>query len=825
MAAPVGKFDAPSPGASVDQGKFLKLAQRVEQTLTKEVVYPEPKQLDPNLVLVSPLNRMGASPNVQHVHFGILKSFLKNSFDRTRPAIGICVEYRSEQGIKKLLEHNRRFTQGNKLLPQILEDHAGPFYGSLACTHLNLAFRAIKNGSPSPIGTLGDLMNNKTLKEVVLSGHRWWVLPESVPKENLMDISLWRNQDQNENQQSHELEVLQTIKVTASGFLSAGKTKVPLADLIAGAQKRNPAKISAGTWLVMAKFYFGFLENDVVDLVDDLSDFHSTYIDPRELSVSITFYQFLEHEGALKNCPQLRLHLLTTQYTNEKIKLQGVGPAVSQFLETSQILGFLKKTDLVILLEKTIRDIKAKYLPILSQGLSDRLARLEITVYINLIIRCLFAKHWPANLEIKVDLPLGKFSEEKVKSLGHHWAKVVDLKHPTIGFADASGLKAPEKEDPASNQAIDLEGLKSLKRTVSEGPNPEGPKFQRGDEVTVIRRMSWHLPQKGAAKFRKDIAEGTTGTIEGWADTEMRSVLLKVTVVICGKEQTHTQGVLPRNLKLTRDYLLEQAGAKGMSEEDPAAASSAGSGGPASSGGRNLKWAMGSSQPQDLKQEEKWTQLQHEDLLTKNFYLKGRISTGLQSLKDVLPKYNEHDFAVVHRKNEKGLWKSELWAKRDFEAYEILFAPVSSQVKDTHLMASAHACVTLPKNGRGAHPENGTCALDGRSRNMLAAKGSLDQEEHTGALYWLVSRTPDNTEVNMDMEMATWNQKIEVNLPVPKKRKAQVLEWNSAELPSYPILVNKKAIKKHTKLCVFLIEKKKDDKKDDKQSQKTLKKS
>ena len=158
-----------------------------------------------------------------------------------------------------------------------------------------------------------------------------------------MDISLWRNQDQNENQQSHELEVLQTIKVTASGFLSAGKTKVPLADLIAGAQKRNPAKISAGTWLVMAKFYFGFLENDVVDLVDDLSDFHSTYIDPRELSVSITFYQFLEHEGALKNCPQLRLHLLTTQYTNEKIKLQGVGPAVSQFLETSQILGFLKK--------------------------------------------------------------------------------------------------------------------------------------------------------------------------------------------------------------------------------------------------------------------------------------------------------------------------------------------------------------------------------------------------------------------------------------------------------------------------------------------------
>ena len=223
MAAAGGKFDAPSPGASVDQGKFLKLAQRVEQTLTKEVLYPEPKQLDPNLVLVSPLNRMGASPNVQHVHYGILKSFLKNSFDRTRPAIGICVGYRSEQGIKKLLEHNRRFTQGNKLLPQILEDHAGPFYGSLACAHLNLAFWAIETGTPSPIGTLGDLMDNKTLKEVVLNGHRWWVLPETVAKESLMDISLWRNQDQNENQHSHELEVLQTIEITVTSFLAAGK--------------------------------------------------------------------------------------------------------------------------------------------------------------------------------------------------------------------------------------------------------------------------------------------------------------------------------------------------------------------------------------------------------------------------------------------------------------------------------------------------------------------------------------------------------------------------------------------------------------------------
>ena len=137
-------------------------------------MYQEPKQIDPNMVLVSPMNRLGASPNVQHIHFGILKSFLKNSFDRTRPAIGICVEYKSEQGIKKLLEHNRRFSEGNKLLPPMMVGGGtGPLYGSLACTHLNIAFRCLKNGTHSLLGDLGSLLEHPTFKWVALNGHRW----------------------------------------------------------------------------------------------------------------------------------------------------------------------------------------------------------------------------------------------------------------------------------------------------------------------------------------------------------------------------------------------------------------------------------------------------------------------------------------------------------------------------------------------------------------------------------------------------------------------------------------------------------------------------
>ena len=100
------KFASPNISPDIDQGKFKKNAQRVEETLTEKVLFHEPKQLDPSLVLVSPLNRDGSPLNVNHLHCRILKEFLEKGFDRTRPAVGICVKYLSEQGRKD-----------NKLLP------------------------------------------------------------------------------------------------------------------------------------------------------------------------------------------------------------------------------------------------------------------------------------------------------------------------------------------------------------------------------------------------------------------------------------------------------------------------------------------------------------------------------------------------------------------------------------------------------------------------------------------------------------------------------------------------------------------------------------
>ena len=71
---------------------------------------------------------------------------------------------------------------------------------------------------------------------------------------------------------------------------------------------------------------------------------------------------------------------MIAQYTTEKLRAQVGGPSVSQFLETSQILGLCKKPDLLKTLETKLREIKAKYLPRLTLSWSDRVARLELAV-------------------------------------------------------------------------------------------------------------------------------------------------------------------------------------------------------------------------------------------------------------------------------------------------------------------------------------------------------------------------------------------------------------------------------------------------------------
>ena len=86
----------------------------------------------------------------------------------------------------------------------------------------------------------------------------------------------------------------------------------------------------------------------------------------------------------------------------------------------------------------------------------------------------------------------------------------------------------------------------------------------------------------------------------------------------------------------------------------------------------------------------------------------------------------------------------------------------------------------------------------------------MDKEAQHGSLFWVITRTRETKDVNLELDNITWSQNIKMNTHAPKKRKTEVIEWEPSELPSFPILLNKKAIEKHTRLCVCLPKQAKD---------------
>ena len=132
---------------------------------------------------------------------------------------------------------------------------------------------------------------------------------------------------------------------------------------------------------------------------------------------------------------------------------------------------------------------------------------------------------------------------------------------------------------------------------------------------------------------------------------------------------------------------------------------------------------------------------------------------------------------------------------------ELVFAPLTSQLKETHLTFHHNCGIGLPRHGPGAPPDNLQLALDGRGRTSLASENLVDSSEHTGALFWLVQRVPRQEPANMSLDIVGWSHSVALFPPLPKKPKHE-MNWDAADLPTVPIMINKKAIKAHTRLTV-----------------------
>ena len=347
---------------------------------------------------------------------------------------------RALKGKQQLIEHNLRFSSCSEFLTKIHEDKV--LYGSLAGSHLNLALRLLQQGASSPAGDLSKLCeSNLTLEDTVQNGHKWWILKEQTPLEDQVDISLWRNQDQNENHASHEIEILQHIVATAdimrsSSAGSQSNRIVSMSDLVAKALRRTPTNVRLANMTTLCKFWSQTLQSGHPGLIQELVDFHAARVNPRNLVISPHFFDYLQKEEGLARAPLLKHYLILTQYTEEKTRATTTGPSQALFLEAKDITNLGKKADWVKSLEALLADARSNYLPLLEATSSKTQARLELSVLADLFIRCALAKPWPESLKgLLNNTPTGKFSQDKAETLKQLWASWFDSKSNASTFA------------------------------------------------------------------------------------------------------------------------------------------------------------------------------------------------------------------------------------------------------------------------------------------------------------------------------------------------------------------------------------------------------
>ena len=157
--------------------------------------------------------------------------------------------------------------------------------------------------------------------------------------------------------------------------------------------------------------------------------------------------------------------------------------------------------------------------------------------------------------------------------------------------------------------------------------------------------------------------------------------------------------------------------------------------------------------------------------------MKTIVQFELESLLEFLPKYTEKDFCILKRKNDM-----EIWTLKAFAPETIKLAPFTTEVKERFWTQNRSVIV----HHSGGKP----LVLDGRVRASVEGKTPF-------ALFWIVSRAKAEKAHECNLELEYVGAKVSLEFGFGDKTETKAID----KAPSIPILTNKKAIKKHVKLC------------------------
>ena len=221
------------------------------------------------------------------MHCNIAESLASDGFDPQRPLPGIVIDY-SADAIKNKseIDWNMVFTRACEHFPPVRVEAMNKF--TIAGSHLTMALRLFDARMTSSMsGRLFDAGGDTQLLQACQHGHKYVVLSGDIPAEDAVCMSNWRNADNNNSQVRHEMELIKAIARVCPSEERASKS-CTITSIVTAVMANSPVKLNSAMVVGLVKFT---ADIGAAAYVDELAAFHSTMVNPNELSVSHTTFE------------------------------------------------------------------------------------------------------------------------------------------------------------------------------------------------------------------------------------------------------------------------------------------------------------------------------------------------------------------------------------------------------------------------------------------------------------------------------------------------------------------------------------------------------
>ncbi len=265
-----------------EPAKFVKDSKRFAILIETWKERDEPMPIQCWKVLPSPFNRM---INLQYVHGNLAPGMHTKGFDPTRPKPGCVIHRTDPKAITRLKDHAVAVQSvAPELFPELHSASPECCYECVGGNHLTLTFRFYHGSYTSPVTGITYAVpdDEHALRDRVERGRSYVVLKDGIPDDDASFIAEYLNSDQNQNQGTSEMQVLQSthkvveaeLKVTPHPQVSKVTQKVAAQSMV---------KLKADTIADHAHYCINL---SGTPYIDELIAWHARNVNPKEMSVS-----------------------------------------------------------------------------------------------------------------------------------------------------------------------------------------------------------------------------------------------------------------------------------------------------------------------------------------------------------------------------------------------------------------------------------------------------------------------------------------------------------------------------------------------------------